>query len=206
MVKINFVNARHKRRKKILKLAKGYVGSKSTLYKTAHEQVMRSLQYAYRDRRQKKRNFRKLWITRINAGCVSHNISYSQFIHGLLLAKVEVNRKILADIAYQEPNMFTSYVELAKEYLVKKEFILLQQKNDKNPKREEKYKFEEKKVQEEVKIIQEKKDLKKDEELDLKKMLVSDLKKLAKTYSIDNVTKMKKSDLIKSLEKIIKNN
>ncbi|WP_017192701.1 50S ribosomal protein L20 [Italian clover phyllody phytoplasma] len=229
MVKINFVNARHKRRKKVLKLAKGYFGSKSTLYKTANEQVMRSLQYTYRDRRQKKRNFRKLWITRINAGCVNNNISYSRFIHGLLLAQVEVNRKILADMAYQEPDMFASYVELAKEHLAKKEFILAQQKANKTPKQEEKNTSEnttkkEVKVQleenqpvksivesteeapKEVKVAQEESEVEKNEELDLNKMLVTDLKKLAKTYNIDDAYKMKKADLIKSLEKVIKKN
>lgn len=117
MVRINFVTARHKKRKKILKLAKGYVGSKSTLFRTAKEQVMRSLQYAYRDRRQKKRNFRKLWITRINAGCLNNNISYSKFIHGLALSKIEINRKMLADMAYNEPQMFVNYVNISKKAL-----------------------------------------------------------------------------------------
>ncbi|MGE9276685.1 MAG: 50S ribosomal protein L20 [Candidatus Phytoplasma pruni] len=222
MVKINFVNARHKRRKKVLKLAKGYFGSKSTLYKTANEQVMRSLQYAYRDRRQKKRNFRKLWITRINAGCINNNISYSRFIHGLLLARVEVNRKILADIAYQEPDMFASYVELVKEHLAKKEFILAQQKANKTPKKEEKN-TSEKTTKKEVKVqleenhpvesnfesteeVPEEAEVEKNEELDLNKMLVTDLKKIAKTYNIDDAYKMKKADLIKSLEKVIKKN
>lgn len=117
MVKINFINARRKRRKKVLKLAKGYFGSKSKLYKTAHEQVMRSLQYAYRDRRQKKRDFRKLWITRINAGCINYGISYSLFIHGLSLANVEINRKMLSDIAYHSPEVFQKYVSIAKTNL-----------------------------------------------------------------------------------------
>jgi large subunit ribosomal protein L20 len=123
MVKINFANARHKRRKKVLKLAKGYFGSKSTLYKTAHEQVMRSLQYAYRDRRQKKRNFRKLWITRINAGCSNYNVKYSRFIHGLSLANVDINRKILADIAFLQPEMFKKYIDLSQFYLNQKQNI-----------------------------------------------------------------------------------
>lgn len=117
MVKINFINARRKRRKKVLKLAKGYFGSKSKLYKTAHEQVMRSLQYAYRDRRQKKRDFRKLWITRINAGCINYGISYSLFIHGLSLANVEINRKMLSDMAYHSPEVFQKYVSIAKTNL-----------------------------------------------------------------------------------------
>lgn len=86
-----------KRRKRVLKLAKGYFGSKHTLYKTANEQVMKSLQYAYRDRRQKKRDFRKLWITRINAAARMNGLSYSKLMHGLKLAGIEVNRKMLAD-------------------------------------------------------------------------------------------------------------
>jgi len=130
MVKINFVNARHKRRKKILKLAKGYFGSKSILYKTANEQVMRSLQYSYRDRKQRKRNFRKLWIIRINAGCLEHNIKYSRFIHGLSLSKVLVNRKILADMAMQDPEMFGHYVSLAKNNLkIKQDNIIVEKEN-----------------------------------------------------------------------------
>ena len=86
-----------KRRKRVLKLAKGYFGSKHTLYKTANEQVMKSLQYSYRDRRQKKRDFRKLWITRINAAARMNGLSYSKLMHGLKLAGIEVNRKMLAD-------------------------------------------------------------------------------------------------------------
>lgn len=91
-----------KRRKRVLKLAKGYFGSKHTLYKTANEQVMKSLQYAYRDRRQKKRDFRKLWITRINAAARMNGLSYSKLMHGLKLAGIEVNRKMLADLAVSD--------------------------------------------------------------------------------------------------------
>ena len=103
------------RRKKILKLAKGYFGSKHTLYRTAHEQVMRALQYAFRDRRQTKRNFRKLWISRINAAAQANGLKYSRFIYGLSLANVGLNRKVLADLAVSEPQVFASYVELAKD-------------------------------------------------------------------------------------------
>ena len=88
-----------RRRKKVLKLAKGYFGSKHTLYKVANQQVMKSLQYAFRDRRQKKRDFRKLWITRINAAARINGLSYSRLMHGLKLAGIEVNRKMLADLA-----------------------------------------------------------------------------------------------------------
>jgi large subunit ribosomal protein L20 len=105
------------RRKKILKLAKGYVGSRRLLYRTAHEQVMRSLNYAYRDRKQKKREFRKLWITRINAACKANNMKYSKFIHGLALANVQTNRKVLADLAVHQPEDFKAFVELAQNAL-----------------------------------------------------------------------------------------
>ena len=104
-----------KRRKKILKLAKGYVGSRSLLYRTAHEQVMKSLAYAYRDRKQRKREFRKLWIQRINAAAKQFNFKYSLLIHGLALANVKVNRKMLADVAVSYPEDFKKYVEIAQE-------------------------------------------------------------------------------------------
>jgi large subunit ribosomal protein L20 len=106
---------RRKRRKKILKLAKGYFGSKSKLYRPAKEQVLKSLNYAYRDRKQKKRNFRKLWITRINAAARNHGLSYSRFIHGLKQADVDINRKMLADLAVNDDDSFAELVEVAKE-------------------------------------------------------------------------------------------
>jgi len=104
-----------KRRKKVLKLAKGYYGSKHTLYKVANQQVMKSLQYAYRDRRQKKRDFRKLWITRINAAARLNGLSYSRLMHGLKLAGIEVNRKMLADLAVTDEKAFTQLAETAKK-------------------------------------------------------------------------------------------
>ena len=110
-------NRRLKKRKKILKLAKGYFGSKSKLYRPAKEQVMRSLNYAYRDRKQKKREFRKLWITRINAAARKHDMSYSRFIHGLKEANVDINRKMLAELAVNDEDDFAELVELAKENL-----------------------------------------------------------------------------------------
>jgi large subunit ribosomal protein L20 len=102
------------RRKRVLKLAKGYYGSKRTLFKTAKQQVMKSGQYAYRDRRQKKRDFRKLWITRINAAARAHDISYSKLMHGLKTAGIEVNRKMLADLAVHDENAFAQLAEKAK--------------------------------------------------------------------------------------------
>lgn len=110
--------ATRQRRKKILKQAEGYYGSKSTLYRTAKQQVMKSLQYAYRDRKRKKRDFRKLWITRINAACRQEGISYSRFMNGLKLAGVEVNRKVLADLAVNDPNGFAELVNVSKAALV----------------------------------------------------------------------------------------
>ena len=103
------------RHKKVLKQAKGYFGSKHRLYKTAKEQLMHSGQYAFRDRKQKKRDFRKLWITRINAACRQNDISYSRFIEGLNKAGVEVNRKMLSEIAINDPKAFTDLVKIAKD-------------------------------------------------------------------------------------------
>lgn len=91
-----------KRRKRVLKLAKGYYGAKHTLFRTAKEQVMNSYNYAFRDRRQKKRDFRKLWIARINAAARINGLSYSKLMHGLKLAEIEVNRKMLADLAVND--------------------------------------------------------------------------------------------------------
>lgn len=99
------------RRKKILKLAKGYRLGKSKLLKTAKESVERALNYAYRDRRQKKRNFRRLWITRINAACRLNDISYSQFIHSLNEKKIDINRKMLSELAMNEPDSFNAIVK-----------------------------------------------------------------------------------------------
>lgn len=109
-----------RRRKKILKLAKGYFGSKHTLYKTAHEQVMKSFMYSYRDRRQKKRDFRKLWITRINAAARLNGMSYSTLINGLNLANIDVNRKMLAELAVNDAESFAAIAAQAKAALEKK--------------------------------------------------------------------------------------
>ena len=103
--------AARKRHKKILKLAKGYRLSKHRLYRTAKDQVEKGLQYAYRDRRQKKRHFRRLWIARINAACRAHGLTYSQFIHGLKENKIDLNRKALAHLAMHEPEAFKALVE-----------------------------------------------------------------------------------------------
>lgn len=102
------------RRKKVIKLAKGYYGSKHTLFKVANQQVMKSLMYAYRDRRQKKRDFRKLWITRINAAARMNGLSYSRLMHGLKVAGIEVNRKMLADLAVTDEKAFAELANAAK--------------------------------------------------------------------------------------------
>jgi large subunit ribosomal protein L20 len=104
-----------RRRNKVLKLAKGYRGGKSRLYKTAAEAVDRALNYAYRDRRQKKRDFRQLWITRINAGANMNDISYSQLMGGLKKANVRLDRKVLANLAILDAGAFAKVVQIAKE-------------------------------------------------------------------------------------------
>lgn len=119
MARVKGGTVTRKRRKKVLKLAKGYYGSKHTLFKTAKEQVMNSYYYAYRDRRQKKRDFRKLWITRINAAARMNGLSYSQLMHGLKLAEIEVNRKMLADLAVHDAAGFTALADAAKNKLGK---------------------------------------------------------------------------------------
>ncbi len=105
------------RRKRVLKRASGYFGSKHLLFKTAKEQVMHSLRYAYIDRRKLKRDYRKLWIRRINAACRMNDISYSKFMHGLKLANINVNRKMLSEIAINDPKAFTDLVEVSKKNL-----------------------------------------------------------------------------------------
>ncbi|WP_174729641.1 50S ribosomal protein L20 [Mesobacillus harenae] len=104
-----------KRRKKVIKLAKGYYGSKHTLYKVANQQVMKSLMYAFRDRRQKKRDFRKLWIARINAAARMNGLSYSRLMHGLKLAGIDVNRKMLAELAVSDEKAFAELANAAKQ-------------------------------------------------------------------------------------------
>lgn len=172
------------RRKKVLKLAKGYFGSKHKLYKTAKEQVMHSLKYAYRDRRQTKRNMRKLWITRINAACRMNDISYSRFIDGLNKAEVTINRKMLSEIAINNPESFTKLVEVAKEALAGT--LVKTVKETKTVKKEEKKET----VIEEVK-----------ETVDLSKKTVAELKEMAKNAGIEGYTTMKKAELVAALQK-----
>ena len=108
---------RRRRHKKILKMAKGFYSGRRKHFRKAREQIERSLVYAFRDRKQKKRDFRKLWIIRINAACRLYDISYSRFINGLKKANIDLDRKILADLAMNEPEVFASIVEKAKAAL-----------------------------------------------------------------------------------------
>ena len=193
------------RHKKVLKEAKGYFGSKHRLYKTAKEQLMHSGQYAFRDRKQKKRDFRKLWITRINAACRQNDISYSRFIEGLTKAGVEVNRKMLSEIPINDPKAFTELVKVAKdgksgkikpaEEVAGKEVTIGVKKA---PKTEAKKETKTTKKTAEKKPAA-KKETKK-EAADYSKMTVAELKEIAAKKKI-SVTGMKKAEIIEALSK-----
>ena len=166
------------RRKKVMDRAKGYFGSKHRLYKSAKEQVMHSGKYAYRDRRQKKRDFRKLWITRINAACRMNDISYSKFINGLNKAGVVINRKMLAEIAIDNAETFANLVKLAKEAL------------DGNVE----------KTVKEVKETAKKETTKKAAKKDISDMTVAELRAMAKDKGVEGYSTMKKAELIDALK------
>ena len=177
MARVKGSNIHKNRRKKVLKLARGYFGSKHKLYKTAKEQVMHSLKYAYRDRKQNKREMRKLWITRINAACRMNEISYSKFISGLNKAGIEINRKMLSEIAIDDAKAFTNLVDIAKSALEGKTV---------------KPKAAEKKVKEVAK--------EESSDKDLSKLTVAELKAMAKEKNIANYTTMKKAELLEALK------
>jgi len=177
------------RRRKILKQAKGYFGSKHRLFKTAQEQLFHSGEYAYRDRKQNKRNFRKLWITRINAACRKNDLSYSRFINGLNKAGIEINRKMLSEIAIDNPKYFSELVKLAKAGLEGKTV---------KPEEKKEIKTEKPTVKKEVKT--EKTAVKKEVKTDLSKLTVVKLRDMAKTKKITGYSTMKKADLISALQ------
>ena len=169
------------RRRKVLKEAKGYFGSKHRLYKTAQEQVFHSGAYAYRDRKQNKRNFRKLWITRINAACRENAISYSKFMNGLSKAGIEINRKMLSEMAIDNPAAFTELVKISQDAL-----------NGKVPAKAPKQ--EVKKSEKVAPKSEEAKEVK-----DYSKMTLTELKAIAKEQGVKGYSAMKKDELIKAL-------
>ncbi len=181
------------RHKKVLKAAKGYFGSKHRLYKTAKEQLMHSGQYAFRDRKQKKREFRKLWITRINAACRLNEISYSRFIEGLTKAGVEVNRKMLSEIAINDPKMFSELVKTARAgkegKITKSTEVAGKEVTVKGATKASAVK--------EVKAAAKEA---KEETVDYSKMTVAELKEVAASKNI-SVTGMKKAEIIEALTK-----
>ena len=183
MARVKGGNVSKNRRRKVLKAAKGYFGSKHRLYKTAQEQTFHSGAYAFRDRKQNKRNFRKLWITRINAACRENEISYSKFINGLAKAGIEINRKMLSEMAIDDPKSFTALVETAKKAL------------------NGEVKVAKKEVKAETKEVKaEKKETKKETSVDLSSKTLAELKALAKDKGVKGYSTMKKDELLASLK------
>ena len=170
MTRVKGGNVAKNRRRKLLKAAKGYFGSKHRLFKTAQEQTFHSGVYAFRDRRQNKRNFRKLWIQRINAACRENEISYSKFINGLNKAGIEVNRKMLSTIAIDDAAAFTQLVNVAKAALEGKTA----------PKAAKK----------EVKA----------ETKDYSKMTVAELREVANAQGVEGAASMKKAELLEAIK------
>ena len=165
-----------RRRNRVLKQAKGFFGSKHCLYKVANQQVMKSLVYAYRDRKNNKRNFRKLWIVRINAASRALGLSYNQLMHGLKLANVDINRKMLSELAIFAPEEFTKLVKLSKDALEGKTTTVAEKV--------------EKKVEKAVEAAK-----------DYAKLTVAELKAECEKAGIEITSAMKKADLINALKK-----
>ena len=182
MARVKGGNVSKNRRRKVLKQAKGYFGSKHRLYKTAQEQLFHSGAYAYRDRKQNKRNFRKLWITRINAACRENDISYSKFINGLSKASIEINRKMLSELAIYDPKSFTELVNTAK--------AALDGKTVKASKTVE--------TKKETKNVEVKNSTKAD--IDLDSLSLAELKNMAKDKGIKGYSTLKKAELIEKLK------
>ena len=183
MARVKGGNVAKNRRRKVLKAAKGYFGSKHRLFKTAQEQTFHSGVYAFRDRKANKRNFRKLWIVRINAACRENEISYSKFISGLNKAGIEINRKMLSELAIDNAASFAELVKIAKDA-----------NEGKAPKKAEV------KAETKVEAKTEKAPAKKEDQ-DLSKLTVTELKEMAKKKKIENYTAMKKAELVDILSK-----
>ena len=181
MTRVKGGNVAKNRRRKVLKRAKGYFGSKHRLFKTAQEQLMHSGHYAYRDRKMNKRNFRKLWITRINAACRMNDISYSRFINGLTKAGVIINRKMLSEVAIDNAQLFTSYVNIAKDALAGKVATAKVEKANKEVKAAESETVA--------------------ENTDLNSLKVAELREMAEANGIKDAASMKKAELVEALSK-----
>ena len=189
MARVKGGNVAKNRRRKVLKAAKGYFGSKHRLYKTAQEQVFHSGVYAFRDRRANKRNFRKLWITRINAACRLNEISYSKFISGLNKAGVEVNRKMLSELAIDDAKGFAALVKIAKDA------------NDGKIAKKEVKKVEAPKAKTKKETVKKEAPAKKAEaKKDYSAMTLAELKAVAKEQGVSGYSAMKKAELLAAIK------